>query len=77
MFLIICFGILIWCLVQLEDDKQHKSERKQDYNTAERRHNELLDSNRNRSVSSKQRYTRTVAQDEQGRRVAQEILEDI
>lgn len=78
MLLLLCFILFIWGIAGLCSDYDHEAERRNDYRTSERRHRETLKA-LNRSYHGRKRttrVTRTVARDERGRIVAQEVTED-
>lgn len=70
MIILICIILFFVCLSGLCDDLDHEAERRNDYRTAERRHQENL-----KALKSKKKVTRTVARDACGRFIAQETVE--
>lgn len=73
MFLLFCLILFIWGIAGLCGDYDHEAEVNNACRDAERRHKETL-----KDLCSKgtTRITRTIARDENGRIVAQEVTED-
>ena len=70
MVLLICLILIIWSISGLCSDYDHEDERIRDYRKSERRHKEIIEVMKNRK-----RITRTMARDEHGIFVAQEIID--
>jgi hypothetical protein len=75
MILLICFLFILWAIWSACSDADYEAERRDSEETAERRHRELIEAQKRRRRGSSRR-TRTVARDEYGRVVAQEIVEE-
>lgn len=73
MFLLFCLILFIWGIAGLCEDYDHEAEVNNARRDAERRHKETLKDLRNKGTT---RITRTIARDENGRIVAQEVTED-
>ena len=73
MFLLLCFILFIWGVAGLCDDYDHEAEVRNAHRDAERRHKETVNALRSKGTT---RITRTIARDENGRIVAQEVTED-
>lgn len=76
MILIICIILFIWACDVSAQEHDNEVRRKRDYETAERRHREKLEALHKRP-ETRRKVTRTVAKDEHGRCVAQEIVEEV
>lgn len=73
MFLLLCLILFIWGIAGLCSDYDHEAEVRNACRDAERRHKETINALRNKGTT---RITRTVARDENGRIIAQEVTED-
>lgn len=78
MVILICIIIFIACLWSACSDADEQELREWQYETEERRHRELLEATRSRksSTPSVHRITRTIAKDEHGRTIMQEVVEE-
>ena len=73
MILLFCLILIIWGNAGLCGDYDHEAEVNNARRDAERRHKETLKALRSKGTT---RITRTIARDENGRIVAQEVTED-
>ena len=73
MFLLLCLILFIWGIVGLCSDYDHEAEVRNARRDAERRHKETINALRSKGTT---RITRTIARDENGRIIAQEVTED-
>ena len=75
MFLLLCFILFIWGIAGLcsDYDYDHEAEVRNARRDAERRHKETVNALRSKGTT---RITRTIARDENGRIIAQEVTED-
>lgn len=73
MFLLLCLILFIWGIAGLCSDYDHEAEVRNAHRDAERRHKETINALRSKGTT---RTTRTIARDENGRIVAQEVIED-
>ena len=73
MFLLLCFILFICGVAGLCADYDHEAEVRNARRDAERRNKETINSLRSKGTT---RITRTIARDENGRIVAQEVTED-
>lgn len=73
MFLLLCLMLIIWGIAGLCSDYDHEAEARNARRDAERRHKETVNALRGKGTT---RITRTIARDEKGRIVAQEVTED-
>ena len=73
MILLFCLIMIIWGIAGLCDDYDHEAEVNNARRDAERRHKETVNALRSKGTT---RITRTIARDENGRIVAQEVTED-
>lgn len=73
MFLLLCLILFIWGIAGLCSDYDHEAEVNNARRDAERRHKETIKALRSKGTK---RITRTIARDENGRIVAQEVTED-
>lgn len=73
MFLLLCLILIIWGIAGLCSDYDHEAEVRNARRDAERRHKETINALRSKGTT---RITRTIARDEKGRIVAQEVMED-
>lgn len=73
MFLLLCLILFIWGIAGLCSDYDHEAEVRNARRDAERRHKETINTLRSKGTT---RITRTIARDENGRIVAQEVTED-
>lgn len=72
MILLLCFILIVWGIAGLCSDYDHEAEVRNARRDAERRHKETIKALRSKRTV---RTTRTIARDENGRIVAQEITE--
>ena len=73
MILLFCLILIIWGIAGLCGDYDHDAEVRNVRRDAERRHKETINALRSKGTT---RITRTIARDENGRIVAQEVTED-
>ena len=73
MFLLLCLILFIWGIAGLCSDYDHEAEVRNAHRDAERRHKETINALRSKGTT---RITRTIARDENGRIVVQEVTED-
>ena len=73
MFLLLCLILFIWGIAGLCSDYDHEAEVRNARRAAERRHKETINALRSKGTT---RITRTIARDEKGRIIAQEVTED-
>lgn len=73
MFLLLCLILFIWGIAGLCSDYDHEAEVRNARRNAEKRHKEAINALRSKGTT---RITRTIARDENGRIVAQEVTED-
>lgn len=73
MFLFLCLILFIWGIAGLCSDYDHEAEVRNARRDAERRHKETIKALRSKGTT---KITRTIARDENGRIIAQEITED-
>lgn len=73
MILLFCLILIIWGIAGLCGDYDHEAEVNNARRDAERRHKETIKALRSKGTT---RITRTIARDENGRIVAQEVTED-
>ena len=73
MFLLLCLILFIWGIAGLCSDYDHEAEVRNSRRDAERRHKKTINALRNKGTT---RITRTIARDENGRIIAQEVTED-
>lgn len=73
MILLFCLILIIWGIAGLCGDYDHEAEVRNARRDAERRHKETINALRSKGTT---RITRTIARDENGRIVAQEVTED-
>lgn len=77
MIITICLIIIFACIWSACSDADEQDLIEWQYEVDERRHQELLEATKNKNrKSTKHRRTRTIACDEQGRTVMQEIKDD-
>ena len=72
MFLLLCLILFIWGIAGLCSDYDHEAEVRNARRDAERRHKETINALRSKGTT---RITRTIARDEKGRIIAQEVTE--
>lgn len=72
MLLLLSLILIVWGIVGLCSDYDHEAEVRNARRDAERRHRETIRALRSKGIT---RTTRTIARDENGRIVAQEITE--
>lgn len=73
MFLLLCLILFIWGIAGLCSDYDHEAEVRNARRDNERRRKETINALRHKGTT---RITRTIARDENGRIVAQEVTED-
>ena len=73
MFLLLCLILFIWGIAGLCSDYDHEAEVNNARKDVERRHKEAINALRSKGTT---RITRTIARDENGRIIAQEVTED-
>ena len=73
MFLLLCLILFIWGIAGLCSDYDHEAEVNNARKDAERQHKEAINALRSKGTT---RITRTIARDENGRIIAQEVTED-
>ena len=74
MILLLCLIFILWAVWSACCDADEEGYRKEAERASERRHRELMEAQKKRKRNV--RRTRTVARDERGRTVAQEIMEE-
>ena len=74
MFLLLCLILFIWGIAGLCSDYDHEAEVRNAHRDAERRHKETINALRSKGTT---RITRTIARDENGGIVAQEVTEEV